>query len=130
MSYSELLSKFSEISFQDMLPKESLKRVFYGDLVYTLRSVKGAMNFVSSGSKIVNRLRRRKYDPVTIERTIGLVLGLGPSTSLCISFLEHYTLTNKAVGTYDGTCTKLLGGNKALILVPLFVIRDSFSPWT
>ena len=26
-------------------------------------------------SKIVKRLRRRKYDPVIIERTIGLVLG-------------------------------------------------------
>ena len=54
-------------------------------------------NFVLSGSKIVKRLRRRKYKPVIIKRTIGLVLG--PSTTLYRSFLKHSTLTNKAVGT-------------------------------
>ena len=32
-------------------------------------------NFVSSGSKIVKRLRRQKYDPVIIERTICPVIG-------------------------------------------------------
>ena len=53
--------------------------------------------FVSSGSKIVKRLRRRKYDPLIIERTIGLVLG--PYTALYRSFLKHCTLTNKAVVT-------------------------------
>ena len=35
--------------------------------------------------------------PVTIERTIGLVLG--PSTALYEPFLKHCTLTYKAVGT-------------------------------
>ena len=54
-------------------------------------------NCVSSGSKIVKRLRCRKYDPVIIERTIGFVLG--PSTALNRSFLKHCTLTNKAMGT-------------------------------
>ena len=54
-------------------------------------------NFISSGSKIVKRLRRRQYDPVIIERTIGLVLG--PCTALYRPFLKHCTLTNKAVGT-------------------------------
>ena len=49
------------------------------------------------GSKIVKRLRRRQYDPVIIERTIGLVLG--PSTALYEPFLKHCTLTNKVVGT-------------------------------
>ena len=48
-------------------------------------------------SEIVKRLRRRKYDPVIIERMIGLVLG--PSTASYRSFLKHFTLTNKAVGT-------------------------------
>ena len=71
--------------------------VFYGDLVYKLRRVKGTPNFISSGSKIVKRLRRRQYDPLIIERTIGLVLG--PSTALYGPFLKHCTLTNKAVGT-------------------------------
>ena len=44
------------------------------------REVKGAANFVSSGSKIFKRLPRQKYVPVFIEITIGLVFG--PSTAL------------------------------------------------
>ena len=53
--------------------------VFRGDLVYKLRRVKCEANDVSSDSQIVKRLRRRKYDQVIIERTIGLVFG--PSTA-------------------------------------------------
>ena len=60
-SYSELLSKFSEISFQDYVSEGIPHPVFYSDLVYKLRSVKGSINFVLSGLKIVKRLRRRKY---------------------------------------------------------------------
>ena len=71
--------------------------LFYGDLVYKLRRVKDKLNFISSDSKIVKRLRRRQYDPLIIKRTIGLVLG--PSTALYRPFLKHCTLTNKAVGT-------------------------------
>ena len=96
-SYSELLSKFGEISFQDYVSQGIAHPVFYGDLVYKLRRVKGEANFISSGSKIVKRLRRRQYDPAIIERTIGLVLG--PFTALYRSFLKRCTLTNKAVGT-------------------------------
>ena len=96
-SYSELLSKFGDISFQEYLSKGISHPVFYGDLVYKLRRVKDTPNFISSGSKRVKRLRRRQYDPVIIERTIGLVLG--PSTVLYEPFLKHCTLTNKAVGT-------------------------------
>ena len=66
-------------------------------LVYKLRRVKCEANFVASGSKIAKRLRRRKYDPVIIERTICLMIG--PSTALLRSFPKHCTLTNKAVGT-------------------------------
>ena len=96
-SYSDLLSKFGEISFQEYITEGIPHPVFYGDLVYKLRRVRCEANFVWSGSKIVKRLRRRKYDPLIIENTIGLVLG--PSTALYRSFLEHCTLTNKAVGT-------------------------------
>ena len=96
-SYSELLSKFGEISFQDYVSQGIAHPVFYGDLVYKLRRVKGEANFISSGSKIVKRLRRRQYDPAIIERTIGLVPG--PFTALYRSFLKRCTLTNKAVGT-------------------------------
>ena len=73
--------------------------VFYGDLVNKLRRVRREANVVSSGSKIVKRLRRQKNDPLIIERTIGLVLG---PTDLYRSFLKHCTLTNKAVGTMTG----------------------------
>ena len=96
-SYSELLSKFGAISFQDYVSQGITHLVFYGDLVYKLRRVKGEANFISSGSKIVKRLRRRQYDPAIIERTIGLVLG--PFTALYRSFLKRCTPTNKAVGT-------------------------------
>ena len=107
-SCSELLSKFGEISFQEYVSEGISHLLFYGDLVYKLRRVKCVANFVS---KIVKRLRRRKYDPVIIERTIGLVIG--PSTALNRSFPKHCTLTKKAVGLYDGTCSNFLRGDKA-----------------
>ena len=78
-----------------MFMKEPL--IFHGDLVYKLRRVKCEANFFSAGLKKVKRLRRRKYDPVIIERTICLVLN--PSTALYRSFLKHCTLTYKSVGT-------------------------------
>ena len=96
-SYSELLSKFGAISFQEYVSKGITHPDFYGDLVYKLRRVKSESNFISSGSKIVKRLRRRQYDPEISERTIGLVLG--PFTALYRSFLKSCTLTYKAVGT-------------------------------
>ena len=96
-SYSELLSKFGAISFTEYVFKGITHPVFYGDLVYKLRRIKSESNFISSGSKIVKRLRRRQYDPVIIERTTGLVLG--PFTTLYKSFLKRCTLTNKAVWT-------------------------------
>ena len=78
--------------------------VFYGDLVYKLRRDTGETKFISSGSKIVKRLRRRQYDQVIIERTIGLVLG--PFTALYRSFLKRCTLIKKAVGTIWRTMSK------------------------
>ena len=103
-SYSELLSKFGAISFQEYVSKGITHPVFYDDLVYKLRRVKSESNFISSGSKIVKRLRRRQYDPVIIERTIGPVLG--PFTALHRSFLKRCTLTNKAVGTISRALSK------------------------
>ena len=52
-SYSDLLSKFGEISFQKYVTKGISRSVFYGDLVDKLRRVRCEANFVSSGSKIV-----------------------------------------------------------------------------
>ena len=89
--------KHWECKYLYMEAQKTAKGLSYGDLVYKLRRVKGEVNFISSGSKIVKRLRRRQYDPAIIERTIGLVLG--PFTALYRSFLKRCTLTNKAVGT-------------------------------
>ena len=44
-SYSELLSKFGDISFQEYVFKGISHPVFYGDLVYKLRRVKDTPNF-------------------------------------------------------------------------------------
>ena len=111
-SYSDLLSKFGHISFQEYVSTGISQPVFYGDIVYKLWRVKDTPNFISSGSKIVKRLRRQQYNPLIIERTIGLMLG--PSTALHKPFLEHCTLTKKAVGP----CPNLLIGNKVLIFAP------------
>ena len=114
-SYSQLLSKFGDISFQEYVSKGISQPVFYGDLVYNVRRVKDTPHFISSGSKIVKRLRRRQYDPLVIERTIGLVLG--PSAALYGPFLKHCTLTNKAVGTIWRALSNLRG-DTVLIFVP------------
>ena len=65
-SYSDLLSKFGEISFQEYVTEGISHSFFYCDLVYKLSRVKCEANFAPSGSKIVKRLRRRKYDPVAL----------------------------------------------------------------
>ena len=83
--------------FRIIYHKESLTLSSTVILSTQLRRVKGEANFISSGSKIVKRLRRRQYDQAIIERTIGLVLG--PFTAFYRSFLKRCTLTNKAVGT-------------------------------
>ena len=98
-SYSDLLSKFGDISFQEWI---CFGRNLSPGLLWlsSLHTKEGQMwrEFRLVGLvKIVKRLRRRKYDPVIIERTIGLVLG--PSTALYRSFLKQCTLTNKVVGT-------------------------------
>ena len=116
MSYSDLLSKFVEISFQEFVSEGISHPVFYCDLVYKLRRVKSEANFVSSGCKKVKRLRHRTYDKEIIERAIGLVLC--PSTALYRSFLKHCTLNYKAVWTIWRTLSNLLRGDRVMIPVP------------
>ena len=62
-------------AFQEYVSKGITHLVFYGELVYELKRVKGEANFISSGSKIVKRLQRGQYNAAIIERTIGFVLG-------------------------------------------------------
>ena len=100
-SYSELLFKFGAISSQEYVWKIT---VFYSDLVYKLRRVKGVANFIYLVSKIVNPLRRHQYDPPMIERTRGIVLG--PFTAL-YKFLKRCTLTNNAVRNIWPALSKL-----------------------
>ena len=95
-SYYELLSKFGAISFQEHVSIGITNPVFYNDLVYKLTRVRGEENVISSGSKIVKRIRRQ-YDPITIEMTIGILLG--QLTALYRSFIKRCTLTNNSVGT-------------------------------
>ena len=64
--------------------------------------------------------RRRQYDPVIIERTIGLVLG--PSTALYEPFLKHCTLTNKAVGTIWRALSKPPQRRQGPDLCPLWLL--------
>ena len=92
------------ISFQEYVSNGITHLLFYDDLVYKLRRVKGEANLFSSGSKIVKRLRRRQYYSTIIARTIGLVLC--PFTTLCRSFLKDCTLTIKAVGTKSRVLSK------------------------
>ena len=87
---------------------------------FVMCHVKDTPNFISSGSKIVKRLRRRQYDPVIIERTIGLVLG--PSTALYEPFLKHCTLTNKAVGTIWRALSKPPQRRQGPDLCPLWLL--------
>ena len=94
--------------------------VFYGDLVYKLRSVKNTPNFISSCSKIVKRLRRRQYDALIIERTKGFVLG--HCITLYRPFLKHWTLTNKAVGTIWRALSKPPQRRQGLDLRPLWLL--------
>ena len=63
-----------------MFPSEGISHaVVYGD-VYKLRQVEDTVNYFSLDSKIVSRLRRRKYESVIIDRTIHVCLVLGTFT--------------------------------------------------
>ena len=62
------------------------------NLVYKLRRVKGAAHYISSGSKIVQRLWRRQYNPAIIKRTVGLVLS--PYIALYRFFPKHCKRVN------------------------------------
>ena len=66
-------------------------------LLWKLTGAKFNLETMFQQERNLKRLRRRQYDPLIIERTIGLVLG--PSTALYGPFLKHCTLTKKAVGT-------------------------------
>ena len=115
-SYSELLSRFGDISFQEYVSKGITHPVFYGDLVYKLSRVKGEANLISSASEIVKHLRRRHYDPAIIERTICLMLGpLQPCTDHSLSVAIWL---RRRLGLYDGPCLNLFRGDRILIPVP------------
>ena len=114
-SYSELLSKFGAIPFQEYVTKGISHPVIYDDLVYKLRRVRGSTNFIASGTKIVKRLRRRQYDSGIIEKTICLVLD--PYTSIYRLFLKHCTLTRRW-GLHDGPYPNLRRGGGVSSFVP------------
>ena len=62
-SYPDLLSKFGEILFEEYVSERIPRPVFFdfGGLVYKLRRVKCVAKFVSSGSKTIKPIRRRRW---------------------------------------------------------------------
>ena len=125
-SYSELLSKFGDILFQEFVSKGISHPVFYGVLVYKLRIVKDALNFVSSGSKIVKRLRRRHW---SIDHREDYRSCAWPFYNPDTPFLKHCTMTNKAVGTMymTGLVQTSSEATRFWSSSLLIVSRDSFS---
>ena len=64
-TFYEILSTFCDISFQKYIVK-NLSSVLLRQF-----NLETKANLISSGSKIVKRLRRRQYDPVIIGRVLG-----------------------------------------------------------
>ena len=123
-SYSELLSRFGAISFQEYVSEGIPHPVFYGDLVYKLRRVKSETNFISLGSKIVKRLRRRQYFDVgstciTQWSSKGLLVICFVLVQSCTDHSLSVTRwLTKPLGLYDGPCLNLLRSDRILIPVP------------
>ena len=82
-SYSGLLSRFGEVSFRECVSEGVSHPIFCGYLVCRLGRVKCEANFVSLGSKVIGRLRRRGCGPLIIGGpwVLCLVL-LQPCTDL------------------------------------------------
>ena len=66
---------YGGITFQEYDSIGISHLVFYGYLVYKLRRIKDAATSISADSKKRIALKRRQYDQVITERTIGVVLG-------------------------------------------------------
>ena len=81
---------FGDISFQEFVSRGISHPVFYGDLVYKLRRVKDASNFISSGSKIDKRLRPWQYVLLIMDRTIGLSRFISNSSHCSTSILSKH----------------------------------------
>ena len=90
---------------------------------------KGEANFISSGSKIVKRLRCASMTQRScIERTIGLCLApLQPCTDHSLSVALWLT---RRLGLNDGPCLNLLRATESWSPFPLVVSPDSVSLWT
>ena len=70
MIYLVLLNIFQNLvqyRIKNMLQKESLRSVICY-IQYILRTTKDVINFTSSGTKMIKRVRRRQYDPLIIEK--------------------------------------------------------------
>ena len=62
-------------SCQKYVSKGITRPFFYDDLICKLRRVRGKATLISSGSKMIKRLRWRQCCFIMIERSIGIVLG-------------------------------------------------------
>ena len=117
-SYSDLLSKFGEISLQEYVCEGISHPVFYGDLVFKVSRVKCEKNFGSSGSKIVNPFRCR-LESMTRWWLRGLyVLRLAILQACTDLFLNHYILTK------HWTSSPLIVSRVASVLGPELASRQ------
>ena len=94
-SYSELLSKFGAISFQQYVSKGITHPVFYGGLVYKLGRVNGEANFISWG------LWNAKLTYIQIFVPIIKYLDLGINHLYLSSNHMYLALNHLHIGTND-----------------------------
>ena len=96
----------------------------------SLQTKEGQMwsEFLSSGSKIVKHLRRRKVRPSDHREDDGYLLG--PSTALFRFFRKHCTLTKGGGNYMTGLVKTSLEKTRPRSSSPLIVFRDLFSSWT
>ena len=102
-------------------------QTFKLDFLENMKSADGT--FLQATVDIYKRLGRRQFDPLIIERTIGLVLG--PSTALYRPFLERCTFDLQGGWDYMmGLVQTSSEATRSWSSSPLIVSRDSFSHQT
>ena len=109
-------------NFKSMIPGISL-RLFYGDLIYNLWRIKGALKFILLGSKWLTA----SYIDILTKWPSACARPFYSPVQTC---LKHCHLTNKAEGTTRYTLSGPPCMRQTVVLAPLIAIRDFFSLWT
>lgn len=75
--YPDLIQKY-RCSLKSLLQQGISQPVFYGDLIYKLRKIKGNVNFSQLFVKTICRFKKKGYQHDILQRSAGLVIN--PST--------------------------------------------------